>query len=236
MWSHTHSLEWLVIGATIAPAELVRVATSFRPGAGVAAAGPSAGAERARAARLQILGVPSAYATACLLAVAVAAAGGFTSQYLTDWSVSWPWAPAAAAVGCAVVALELGVGAAPQVLRGVRRIRFGVDAGPGTVGSALLASIVATAVVEEVLYRGVWIGTLNARLHVPAAIAVAASAVAYALGHLFFGSTVVMQKAVTGAVLGTLLVASGSLIVPLVAHITQNVTVFGFASRRRRRG
>ncbi|MFD7931050.1 hypothetical protein, partial [Streptomyces sp. NPDC059742] len=43
MWSHTRSLELLVLVATVAPAELIRVATAFGPAA-------KAGADRGRGA------------------------------------------------------------------------------------------------------------------------------------------------------------------------------------------
>lgn len=47
MWSHTRSLELLVLVATVAPAELIRVATAFGPaakaGADRGAGSPAAG-------------------------------------------------------------------------------------------------------------------------------------------------------------------------------------------------
>ena len=225
MWSHTRSLECLVLAATIAPAELVRVATAF----------DVRGRNAARAARNTAMGVPAAYAAVCSLAIAVAVTGGFTPGYLrhlSSWSVGPLWAVSAIAAGCAVIALEFGLGAAPHLLRGKRGLRFGVMVAASSVDATFVASVAATAIAEELLYRGLWIGTLHERLGLASAAAVLAAAFAYALGHVFFGMNIVAQKTVTGAVFGALLVASGSLAVPLIAHVTQNLAVSALGARR----
>jgi membrane protease YdiL (CAAX protease family) len=210
-----------VLAATVAPAELVRVATSFDPRA-----------DRAVAARRARIGVPGSFAVVCALALGVAAAGGFAPRVLTSWTVTAPWLAAAVAVGCGSVALEYALVAAPAVARGARALRFGVATGPGGTGLGFMVSVLVTAVAEEVLYRGVWIGTLHERLDVPSTAAVAVAAAGYALGHMFFGFAVVGQKAVTGVLYGALLVASGSLLVPVVAHVAQNVAVSGLGARQ----
>lgn len=228
MWSHTRYLECLVLAATIAPAELVRVATAF----------DVRGRSAVRAARNAAVGVPTAYAAVCSVAVAVAVTGGFTPGYLSSWSVGsgWPagllWAAGAVAAGCAVIALEFGLGAAPYLLRGKRGLRLGVMVSPGSVSAAFVASVTATGIAEELLYRGLWIGTLHERLGLASAAAVFIATLAYALGHVFFGMSVVGQKAATGVVFGALLVASGSLAVPLIAHVTQNLAVSALGARQ----
>lgn len=222
MWSRTLCLEGLVLAATIAPAELVRVATAFG----------TRGRDAARAARNATIGVPAAYAAVCSVAIAVAVTGGFSPGYLSSWSVGALWAAGAVVAGCAVVALEFGLGAAPYLLWGKRGLRLGVMLASGSVDAAFLASVTATGVAEELLYRGLWIGMLHERLGLVFPAAVLAAAFAYALGHVFFGMNVVAQKATTGAVFGTLLVASGSLVVPLVAHVTQNLVVSALGARQ----
>ncbi|WP_441247890.1 CPBP family glutamic-type intramembrane protease [Kitasatospora sp. McL0602] len=220
MWSHTRYLECLTVAATIAPAELVRVATSFA----TSVATRGAAAARAR------LGVPAAYLAVGALALAVAAAGHFTPGYLTAWRADPRWLALAVAAGTALVAVEFAVGAVPKLLRGQRGLRLAVTA-VTPLGAAYLGSIAVTAVAEEVLYRGLWIGVLHERLLLPSGVAIAFAAVAYALGHLFFGGPAVAQKAVSGAVFGLALVASGSLLVPLVAHLSQNLAVFALGTR-----
>lgn len=222
MWSHTRSLECLVLAASIAPAELVRVSTMIDTRAGTGGAGA------VRAA----VGVPVAYAAVCSLAIGVAATGGFTSWYLRSWPVDASWICAAVLAGCAVIGLEFLVGAAPQLMRGRwRGLRFGVVPDAVRPGPVFLAAIIATAAVEEVLYRGLWMGTLE-RLGLASAAALGVSAFAYALGHVFFGMTVVLQKTASGLVFGALLVGSGGLVTPLAAHIVQNLVVFGLAANQ----
>ncbi|MER8186879.1 CPBP family glutamic-type intramembrane protease [Kitasatospora sp. NPDC094015] len=227
MWSHTRSLELLVLVATVAPAELVRVATAFGPAA-------RAGTDPGRAARRAQLGAPSAYLLVTALAVAVAADGGFVPDALTGRPAGAPWLLAAVGIGAALVGAEFALGAAPAVLAGRGLPRLAVHPGAGPVGSGYAAAILLTAAAEEVLYRGLWIGLLHERLRLPAAIAVALAALAYALGHLFFGGLAVVQKILSGAVFGLLAVVSGSLLVPLVAHLAQNGAVYALAVRQQR--
>jgi membrane protease YdiL (CAAX protease family) len=232
MWSHTRSLELLVLAASIAPAELVRVAGSFGSVAGGAMATAADSSARARRERAALIGVPAAYAGVCALAVGAVVAGGFTPDYLKTWSVAWWWVVGAAAAGCCAIMVEFGVAAAPSIVRGVRGLRFGIMTGMSAADHRYLLSITVTAVAEEILYRGVWIGTLRGPLAIPAVAAIALAGLAYALGHLFFGWSVVGQKAVTGFGFGTLLVASGSLLVPVVAHVVQNAAVLGLRARQ----
>ncbi|WP_354644466.1 type II CAAX prenyl endopeptidase Rce1 family protein [Kitasatospora camelliae] len=229
MWSHTRSLELLVLVATVAPAELVRVATAF---------GPGAQADPRRSARWGLLGAPAAYLVVTALAVAVAADGGFTPDALTGWRTGAPWLAMAAAVGVALVGAEFAVGAVPRLLAGTGLPRLAVHRGGsatvGTVGGSYAAAVLVTAAAEELLYRGLWIGVLHERLRLPVAVAVAAAAVAYAVGHLFFGGLAVVQKTLSGTVFGLLAVVSGSLAVPLVAHLAQNAAVLALAVRQER--
>ncbi|MFJ1704808.1 type II CAAX prenyl endopeptidase Rce1 family protein [Kitasatospora sp. NPDC088346] len=243
MWSHTRSLELLVLVATVAPAELIRVATAFGPaaragastGAGVGP-GAGAGADRGRAARWGTLGAPAAYLAVTALAVAVAADGGFVPDTLTGWRAGAPWLAAAVVVGVALVGAEFAVGAVPRLLDGTGLPRLAVHRGAGPAGGGYAAAVLVTAAVEEVLYRGLWIGVLHERLRLPVAVAVGAAAVAYAVGHLFFGGLAVVQKAVSGTVFGLLAVVSGSLAVPLAAHLAQNGAVVALALRQERGG
>ncbi|MFE2726808.1 CPBP family intramembrane glutamic endopeptidase [Kitasatospora sp. NPDC059327] len=223
MWSHTRSLDVLLLVTTVAPAELVRVATSF---------GPAGRGERARTARTAGLGVPAAYLAVTGLAAALVLSAGTAPASLGRWAAGPLWVLAAVGAGCALVGLEFVVGAAPKVLRGARGLRLGVRRGPGAAGPAFLVSIALTAVAEEVLYRGLWIGTLHERLQFPAWLAIGCAALGYALGHLFFGGLTVVQKLLSGAVFGTLLTASGSLAVPLAAHLAQNLTVYALARKQ----
>ncbi|MFD5413502.1 CPBP family glutamic-type intramembrane protease [Streptomyces nojiriensis] len=225
MWSHTRSLELLVLVATVAPAELIRVATAF----GTAA---KAGADRGRVARRGLLGAPAAYLLVTAVALAVAADGGFVPDALTGWRTGALWLPTAAMVGAAMVGAEFALGAVPRLLNGTGRPRLAVHRGGGVVGGGYAAAVLATAAAEELLYRGLWIGVLHERLRLPVGVAVVTAAVAYAVGHLFFGGLAVAQKTLSGVVFGLLMVVSGSLAVPLVAHLAQNGVVLALAVRQ----
>ncbi|MFF2217084.1 CPBP family intramembrane glutamic endopeptidase [Streptomyces antibioticus] len=221
MWSRTLSLEGLVLLTTVAPAELVRVVGSFRPGAATAES-------RARTATT---GVLTAYLVVTVLALAVTVTGRFVPWRLGAWSTGPAWLAAAVGAGVALVAAEFAMAAVPKLLRGVRDLRFAVRSDTSRAPGHL-ASITVVAVAEEVLYRGLWIGVLEQAPHLAAWSAVCVAALAYALGHVFFGGMVMLQKALSGAVFGLLLVASGSLLVPVAAHLAQNLAVHALAVRQ----
>ncbi|SMF78978.1 CPBP family intramembrane glutamic endopeptidase [Streptomyces sp. Amel2xC10] len=222
MWSHTRSLEGLVLAATVAPAELVRLAGSFREA-------PAKHLGRARTTAA--VGVPAAYLVVTGLAVAVVASGHLVPDRLNASFPGTVWLVVALGTGVALVAAEFGLGAVPELLRGTRTLRLSVQA---SAGAGHLVSILLTAVAEELLYRGLWIGTLEQGLGLPTASAVCCAAVGYALGHLFFGGLAVLQKSLSGGVFGVLLVASGSLLAPVLAHLAQSLTVHALAVRQGR--
>jgi hypothetical protein len=61
---------------------------------------------------------------------------------------------------------------------------------------------------------------------------VALTAAGYGLNHLYFGALTVFQKTVTGVLFGALFLACGhSLLVPVTAHVVQNLLVLGWAAR-----
>ncbi|MEU4089955.1 CPBP family intramembrane glutamic endopeptidase [Streptomyces aureus] len=209
--------------ATVAPAELVRIAGSFHS--------TPARDNRNRTRATAAVGVPAAYLVVTGLAVAVVASGHLTPDRLNARPAEPSWLLAAIGIGVALVAAEYTLGAVPQLVRGARSLRLSVQApaGPGQ-----LVSILLTAMAEELLYRGLWIGTLEQGLHLPTWLAICCAAVGYALGHLFFGGIAVLQKSLSGVVYGLLLIASGSLLAPVLAHLGQNLTVHALAVRQGR--
>jgi hypothetical protein len=134
---------------------------------------------------------------------------------------SWYWYPVAVAVGAVLPLLELGIGVA------IARSRRLPVAGFAVRGTAVgVAAAVVTAAGEEVAYRGVGLHLLETVLRWPSAFAIGVTAVAYGLNHLWFGRLTVAQKMVTGVALGTLYDLSGrAVVVPLVAHVVQNLVV-----------
>ncbi len=98
-------------------------------------------------------------------------------------------------------------------------------------GAAALLAAVAAAAAEEALFRGVAFTLLEQWL-VPAAV-IAITSVVYGLNHLYFGWLTVWQKTLTGVGFGALFVLSGhSLVIPLIAHVTQNLVVLLVLQRR----
>ena len=86
----------------------------------------------------------------------------------------------------------------------------------------LLGLITFIVVVEEVLWRGYLIGYAEDVLGVPRAVALAASALAFGINHLYFGLRNAGAKVVEGAVWGLLFVFGG-LLAPVLSHLTFNL-------------
>lgn len=131
------------------------------------------------------------------------------------------WYPVAVVVGLALPLLELGIGVLAARARRLPVAGFAVHG--SVVG---LAAALVTAAGEEVAYRGVGLHLLETVLGWPALLAIGATAAAYGLGHLWFGWLTVAQKVATGLALGALFDLSGhAMVVPLLAHVVQNLVV-----------
>src|SRR5215469_8413426 len=120
MWSRTLYPECLVLAATVAPAELIRVAASF---------GAPAGRNRSWISRNASFGASFAYTAVLALALAVALLDHFTPGYLRTWRVSPLWICAAVLIGCGAVGLEILAGVALQAFKQNRRFRLAVNVG-----------------------------------------------------------------------------------------------------------
>ncbi|GIG56446.1 hypothetical protein Lfu02_08180 [Longispora fulva] len=163
------------------------------------------------------------YAGPARLAAAVTGVAGLAWYVAPSTGVlarphGWWWCLAAVAVGAGAIGVEVGVVAA------LRRRRVARVALHGSASRAVAAAVV-TGLAEEVLFRGVAQHLLGV-LGLPAVAAIGAVAVAYGLNHLYFGWDTVAQKVATGLLFGGLYALSGgSVLVPVIAHVTQNVLV-----------
>ncbi len=127
--------------------------------------------------------------------------------------------------GLGAPGIEVGLGALWARLRGSRVARIALHQQASVTALGVIAAVV-TAIAEEVLFRGVGLHLLETVLHWPALAAVAMSALVYGLNHLWFGGLTVAQKVVSGLGFGALYDLSGhSLLVPLLAHVVQNLLV-----------
>ncbi|HWG99754.1 MAG TPA: CPBP family glutamic-type intramembrane protease [Pilimelia sp.] len=145
------------------------------------------------------------------------------------------WYAVAAAAGLLAPVAEYLLGAAVLRARGRRPGRLALHERAGTGAPAVLAALVA-AVAEEVVFRALGIGLLAGGLGLAVPAAVAVTAVAYGLNHLYYGWLTVAQKTLTGLGLGALFVAAGhSLWVAAAAHGALNLAVLLLVPRWSRR-
>lgn len=90
---------------------------------------------------------------------------------------------------------------------------------------ALVALSVAIPVAEELVWRGWLITALRDSHGWSAGGAIALSAVSYGAIHYYFGLRNVLVKAFHGGVWGTLLVAGGGLLAPVLSHVAFELCV-----------
>lgn len=93
--------------------------------------------------------------------------------------------------------------------------------------SMIINSVLYTLIIglsEELIYRKVWINILD-QLGINIYVIVIVTALVYGLNHVFMGSNAVFQKIISGLIYGTLYILSGSIIIPIITHVTQNVII-----------
>ena len=138
----------------------------------------------------------------------------------------WRWVPVAVLLGCAAPALEFGVGALYGAVSGRRLVFAGLHRHWSAQPAGMLPAVLLLAAAEEVIFRGVGQHLLVHVFGWPALAAIALMALLYGMNHLYFGWLTVGQKAATGLLYGMLYQACGqSVLVPLLAHLTQNLVV-----------
>jgi len=105
---------------------------------------------------------------------------------------------------------------------------------PGTAGEWVLLLGVAlpvVAVFEEALFRGALVGALAAGFAVDPWLLAVGSSVAFGLGHGAQGRLGIAVAGALGLALAGLFVATGSLLVPVVAHYVVNAAEFALHER-----
>lgn len=91
--------------------------------------------------------------------------------------------------------------------------------------SFMFYAIILAPVVEEVTYRGVAMGAILSRGFGPVVAAVIAS-IAFTLPHIQYTNLAMLGVFVTGLGFAALRVLSGTIIVPIIAHISANLISF----------
>ncbi|WP_200531451.1 CPBP family intramembrane glutamic endopeptidase [Halorubrum sp. LN27] len=121
-------------------------------------------------------------------------------------------------------AARLGARAGVAPSTRLREVMAPTDAGEWTL--LLGVALPVVAVFEEALFRGALVGALSVGFAVDPWLLVAASSVAFALGHGAQGRLGIAVAGVLGLALAGLFVATGSLLAPVVAHYVVNAAEF----------
>lgn len=89
----------------------------------------------------------------------------------------------------------------------------------------LLLIIFGIPILEEIVFRGFIISYLQI-FEIPLVYVILISGIAYGVNHIFYGRVAVIQKIVTGIILGILFYLTGfSLFAPIITHIGSNTLI-----------
>ena len=92
--------------------------------------------------------------------------------------------------------------------------------------------LVMIAVGEELVYRQIWIVVLIGTFGLSPLPALALSAFAYGLNHLYFGPLSVASKTLMGLIYGGLFLFGGfNIWLPIIAHVSQNALLLVLTAR-----
>jgi len=189
---------------------------------------PGVGAGQSVSASLLAVNVAS-YAAACALVF------GFAPDLFALRLPSLPWLAAALGLAAGLPALEAGLGGLLALARSGRwpgRLELAAEWRRADPAPAYAMALIV-AVGEELLLRLALFGLL-ARLGLPPAAAVAASAVAYGLNHARSGFPTVLAKTLSGLAYALVfLLSGGSVLASAACHAGQNVLVLAALSGRK---
>lgn len=100
----------------------------------------------------------------------------------------------------------------------------------------LWVGTIVYALIEEILYRGVFAYILLNLLGLHAWTFVLISSITYALNHLRLGASVVLQKWITGIIFAIFyIITGGNILAVILAHMLQNILVL-LLGRKRQQG
>jgi uncharacterized protein len=155
----------------------------------------------------------------------------WSSRSLTAADLGWAWPHGVVGYLCAgyagIMLLVGGLRARGRMRRGHtfarrQRILFMLPRTPRERWWALAVSVTA-GVTEEAIYRGALPGIGLEVYHLPYLLAAAAALVLFAAAHLYQGGPGVVGSACVGLLYTFIYVQSGSLVLPILLHVTQDV-------------
>jgi membrane protease YdiL (CAAX protease family) len=126
----------------------------------------------------------------------------------------------------ALIATEYAAGWLILRARGIRATGMTVNQDWQRPSGAVILFTLLVALMEEIVFRGLWRIVFLDNLGVTVMLFVGISALIYGCNHLYYGPVTVLQKTISGAGYGILFVLSGfNLLIPITAHLLQNILI-----------
>ena len=154
------------------------------------------------------------------------------SDYKLLSGVSLWHGPVGILVAPVLILLEIGVGAAYALLTKKKIGTISVDDRIGKESPYVWLAVIAVAILEEILFRGVGFMVLSS-MGASIWVYVAVSGLLYALNHCHEGVATTVQKLFTGVALALLFIGfKNNILVPIFAHVFENVIVIVWSKRK----
>ncbi|WDV46633.1 CPBP family intramembrane metalloprotease [Clostridiaceae bacterium M8S5] len=111
-----------------------------------------------------------------------------------------------------------------HLIRGNVKIKLEFN-GLGASAISSKISVVLIGVLEEIMYRQVWLAILIGVFNIHIALAIILSSLFYALNHISISRYVFIQKIIAGSIYSALYIASGTVLIPIITHGLQNAII-----------
>lgn len=135
------------------------------------------------------------------------------------------WYGIGVVVAAGVILGEVAIGVIAGKIKGSKVLRIEISEGFKNRNFLELGVIVFIGLLEEIIYRKVWFMILGEIFALNVFIVLCITSLVYAYNHIHLGKNVFIQKIYSGIIFGVLFILSGSVLIPIVAHITQNIFV-----------
>lgn len=131
-----------------------------------------------------------------------------------------------------IIGIELMVGVIISAVSGKKISKLSVDERIGKEKFFVKVAVLIVAAGEEVVFRGLGYEILCQNIMLSETSFLVISAFLYGINHIHEGFEVFLEKIVSGAIFGILFLASEkSVIVPLIAHVLENVIIIVWSRR-----
>jgi len=124
-----------------------------------------------------------------------------------------------------IICLEIGIGFLRLKIKGYKIEGLDIKQDFKKRSIRELIIIIFIAIFEEFIYRKLYFIILIDFFKWNLVVVIIITTIVYAFNHFFMGEGIFYQKIASGLIFGIIFVLSGSIVIPIIAHVAQNIFV-----------